>query len=152
MPPAAVTLSGVQLDRLLHSSQGPVARTVLVICNETRELARSKIRPSMVRAGENYGRRGSLRDSYVVRMVGGGDGMVGSPLPQSVFVEVGTEPHIISAPGRGPGSKKAKALRFYSQREGAFVFRKLVHHPGTKAQHPLTRSLVEVLTTHLPHP
>lgn len=149
MPAPGVTLSGVELERLLRGPNGPVARTVYRILTETKELAREKVRPSRVRAGPEYGRRLSLRDSYVVRMLSGGEGIVGSPLPQAEFVEKGTDPHIIEAPGRGPNSRNAKALRFYSQRAGWFVFRKRVHHPGTKAQHILSRSLTEAIRNHL---
>lgn len=136
---------------MLHGPEGPVWRTVLAVGNTTRELAREKVRPGSVGAGGNYGRTGHLRDSYVVRMMEGAVCLVGSPLKQGLFVEVGTEPHIIVP-------KKAKALRFYSVRiatarglgPGAVLHFKRVHHPGTKPQNILTRSLVEAVVAHLP--
>lgn len=144
-----VVLSGVALDRLLAGPDGAVARTVHRIATDTVSLARAKVRPGSVGAGENFGRRNHLRDSYVARMLEGGEAMVGSPLPQSVWVENGTEPHIIEA-------KRAKSLRFYSVRianaqgkgPATALFFKRVHHPGTKAQHILTRSVREAIAHH----
>lgn len=148
--PAPVALNAVALDELLHGVDGPVWRTVLAVGNTTRELAREKVRLGSVGAGENYGRRGHLRDSYVVRMLPGAECLVGSPLKQAAFVELGTDPHDIVP-------VKAKALRFYSVRiaqaqskgPGTALFFKRVHHPGTEAQHILTRSLVEAIVEHL---
>lgn len=152
MPPDVV-LNGVALDALLRGPEGPVARTILAVANDTRELARSKVRPGSVGAGENYGRRGHLRDSYVVRMMEGAEALVGSPLKQAEFVEKGTQPHDIVP-------RTARVLRFYSVKIagalgkplGSPLFFKRVHHPGTKPQHILTRSLVEAIArrTHIP--
>lgn len=150
LPGGRVALSGTAIDELLYSDAGPVFRTVEAVANETMELARSKVRPGSVGAGPGYGRRGHLRDSYVVRMLAGAEALVGSPLPQAEFVEKGTKPHLIVP-------RKAKALRFYSVRianaqgkpPATALYFRAVHHPGTHPQHILTRSLVEALARHV---
>lgn len=50
--------------------------------------------------------------------------------PQAEFTEKGTRPHVIRP-------RRAKALRFVSG--GRTVFARVVHHPGTKAQHWFSR-------------
>ena len=57
-----------------------------------------------------------------------GVGIVGNNLLYAPFVEFGTGPHDIRP-------KKAKALYFNGR------FAKVVHHPGTKGQHPAERGL-----------
>ena len=47
------------------------------------------------------------------------------------YVEFGTSPHIITP-------KRAKALHWIS--EGKHIFRKKVHHPGTKGQYFMKRA------------
>lgn len=152
MPPTgAVVLSGVALDELLRGPAGPVYLTVHRIATDTVGIARSKVRPGSVGAGPNFGRRGHLRDSYVSRMLEGCEALVGSPLPQALFVEEGTVPHDIVP-------KTAKALRFYSVRiagaqgkpPATALFFKRVHHPGTKAQHILVKSVAEAIEMNLP--
>ena len=147
-----LVLSGVALDRMLRGPQGPVYATVHRIVSETAVLARAKVRPSSVSTTPEFGRGGHLRDSYVSRMLEGGEGMAGSPLPQAAFVERGTVPHVIVP-------RKAKALRFYSVRianaqgkpPATALYFKRVHHPGTKAQHILARSMIEAIERNLAH-
>lgn len=151
MPEGGVVLSGVELDRLLAGPEGAVYLMLHKIATDAVGLARAKVRPGSVGAGPNFGRRGHLRDSYVSRMMTDGI-LVGSPLPQAVWVEDGTEPHDIVP-------KTKKALRFYSVRiaqaqgkgPGAPLFFKRVHHPGTKAQHILAKSVAEAIEANLPH-
>ena len=61
-----------------------------------------------------------------------GVGVVGNTTVYAPMVEFGTKPHDIEP-------KKGKALRFKGR--GGFVFAKIVHHPGTKGQHPAERGL-----------
>ena len=52
------------------------------------------------------------------------------------YVEYGTRPHMIYP-------RKARALRF--EVRGKVIFAKYVHHPGTKPQYVMRRSVEEVL-------
>lgn len=61
----------------------------------------------------------------------GGTARIGSALDYSVFVEMGTQPHIIRSKGN-------HALR---NKETGEVFGRVVHHPGTPAQPFMRRAL-----------
>ena len=58
-----------------------------------------------------------------------------NPVEYAPYIEEGTRPHKIRA-------RNAKYLRFVVG--GQVVYAKEVHHPGTKAQHVLTRAVREV--------
>jgi hypothetical protein len=64
----------------------------------------------------------------------GAIGVVGSASPIALFIEEGTRPHEIRA-------VRAKALAFNLGEGGPLVFAKVVHHPGTKAQHIFANTL-----------
>jgi len=61
-----------------------------------------------------------VEDSKPVRVV--------SAAPHAIYVELGTEPHVIEP-------KNAKALRF--EIDGKVVFARRVFHPGTEAQYAM---------------
>lgn len=58
-----------------------------------------------------------------------------NPVEYAPYIEEGTKPHIIRP-------RKAKALRF--KIGGRIVFAQIVHHPGTKAQHILSKATRQV--------
>jgi hypothetical protein len=64
----------------------------------------------------------------------GAIGVVGSASPIALFIEEGTKAHEIRA-------VRAKALAFSLGEGGPMVFAKVVHHPGTKAQHIFANTL-----------
>lgn len=136
--PDRLIIDGAAVQRLLTGAQGPVARELEYVGSAVQTGARARIRPSQVRgAGGGL----SLRDSLVKRLITGPwlTMRVIAQKPYAYLLHEGTEPHEIR-PRRG------KALRFYSQRAAGFVFAKVVHHPGTKANRYLTESTREVFT------
>lgn len=124
------------MQQLLTGPQGPVARELEYVGSAVQAGARARIRPSHVRGAEGGL---SLRDSLVKRLLTGTwlTMRVIAQKPYAFFVHEGTEPHEIRP-------RNAKALRFYSQRAGTFVFAKVVHHPGTKPNRYLTDTTREV--------
>lgn len=66
----------------------------------------------------------SVKDKTTHQVTGNRSAVIRNEHHAGVFLEEGTDPHIITA-------KNAKALRF--EIGGKVIFRKSVHHPGTKA-------------------
>lgn len=129
-------IDGAAIHQLLTGPHGPVARELEFVGSAVQAGARARIRPSQVRgAGGGL----SLRDSIVKRLLTGEwlTMRVIAQKPYAYFVHEGTEPHTIFA-------RQAKALRFYSQRAGGFVFAKVVHHPGTRPNRYLTDATREL--------
>lgn len=120
--PDRVIIDGAAVQRLFNSPQGPVVRELEYIGSAVQVGARARIRPSQVRS-EGL----SLRDSIVKRLVPSTWPTMRLIAQKSYayFLHEGTEPHDIAP-------RAARALRFYSQRVGGFVFARIVHHPGTK--------------------
>ena len=75
----------------------------------------------------------SKREVTTVRGVGW---QVFNPVPYAEYIENGTRPHVIR-PKRQDGT-----LRF--RIGGKVVYAKIVHHPGTKAQHVLAKATRQV--------
>lgn len=83
-------------------------------------------------------RTGRYRDGFQVKrnFTARGPGwQVFNPVEYAPYIEEGTRPHVIRP-------KRAKALRFVV--DGRVVYARIVHHPGTKAQHVLARAVREV--------
>lgn len=130
-----LTIDGAALQQLLTGPQGPVVAELEYLGSAVQTGARAMIRPSQVRS-EGL----SLRDSIIKRLVPGGEPsmhVIGDK-PYAYFLHEGTSAHEIRP-------RKAKALRFYSQSAGGFVFAKIVHHPGTEALPYLTQPLAEAV-------
>jgi hypothetical protein len=85
---------------------------------------------------------GTLRDSWELSpvLLAGDVATVAveSEDPVAVHVEESTRPHLIRARSVG-------ALRFPSG--GDFVYRRVVHHPGTQGQHMLRDTMAEIEVT-----
>lgn len=120
--PDRIVVDGAAVQRMFNSPQGPVVRELEYVTSAIQVGARARIRPSQVRSDGL-----SLRDSMVKRfLIGGWPTMrLIAQKSYAIFVHEGTPPHEIRP-------KAARALRFYSQRAGGFVFARIVHHPGTK--------------------
>jgi hypothetical protein len=78
----------------------------------------------------------SLKDNTKTRVIRSGSGKILRirwTKPYAGYVEDGTRPHRISIHevGGGSGSTRGKALRFKG-RDGKWVFRRAVNHPGTR--------------------
>ena len=67
----------------------------------------------------------------------GESAMIYATAPYAAFVEDGTKPHVIEA-------RNAKALRFRGK-DGQFIFRKRVNHPGTAPRKFMERALRETV-------
>lgn len=131
-----LVIDGAALHELLTGPDGPVVQELEYMGSAVQTGARSMIRPSMVRTDAGL----SLRDSIVKRLVPGTEPsmhVIGNK-PYAYFVHEGTGAHEIR-----PRTKKA--LKFYSGSAGGFVFAKVVHHPGTRANPYLTQPLEQVL-------
>lgn len=130
-------IDGAALQQLLTGEQGPVVQELEYLGSAVQMGARAMIRPSQVRgAGGGL----SLRDSIVKRLIPGAEPsmLVVGNKPYAYYLHEGTAAHDIRP-------RQKKALRFYSQSAGGFVFAKVVHHPGTKPLPYLTQPLAEAL-------
>ena len=77
---------------------------------------------------------GRLSGSYQWEKLGPMSYAIGSNVAYRWFVIGGTDPHIIEA-------TTAKALHFFWEQAGGFVFFKSVQHPGTQANPFIDRAL-----------
>lgn len=130
------------LQSFISSPQGPIVKSLIRRGTLVQNAAKLQIRLGHVGGGEKgvKGALGNLRNTIVKRTLPP-DGTtqapfvrVGSAHPIALIHHNGTRPHIIRP-------RKAKMLRFYSQKGGAFVFRSVVHHPGTRPNRYLTDNL-----------
>jgi len=108
-----------------------------------------KLLPGLVRAAVDYGyalmcarapvRSGRLLGS-IEKRVQGLEGSVGPTVPYAVYVEYGTAPHEIR-----PVFSKVLAFEV----NGRMVFSPIVHHPGTKPN-PFVRKTMEDVQRKIP--
>ena len=103
---------------------------------EVTKITRRVLNRARVLAPVRTGRlRSSGRLDILITSVGP-TGKVTFPVSYARFVHEGTRAHVIRA-------KKKKALKFKG-RGGGFVFRKQVHHPGTRARPFVEQALQEI--------
>jgi hypothetical protein len=139
-----VILNPGAMAQLLKGPTGPVYRDLQV--KGARVLAQARIECPKSAAGPSVpndrrrGRKrqpGDLARSQVMRN-GSYNGepavFVGTQDPIGAFVHEGTVPHLILP-------KNGKHLVFYWGRAGRVVYLKQVHHPGSKPNRWLIRSL-----------
>jgi hypothetical protein len=126
-------LGRVDLDLRSNSHLNAVASRAAL--PEVTKITRRVLTRAKILAPVRTGRlRSSGRMDIKITNVGP-SGSVTFPVSYAQFVHEGTRAHIIRA-------KKKKVLKFKG-RSGAFVFRKVVHHPGTRARPFLQRALEE---------
>lgn len=139
-----VTINPAQLQALLQSPSGPVARDLIRRGNRVKVKAQQLVgvyRPPDAYSAASRGRRpGTLRDSIVSRLaVGGTHGLavlVGSEDKMAMWHHEGTVPHVIAA-------RRKPRLVFFWPRVGKVVYLKRVSHPGTQPNRYLTLALSE---------
>lgn len=121
----------------LAKAGGPIYRWVFVVCMRVDARTKQKLSNDMVKV-----RTGNLRSSQAppilstpgTRIVA----IIQNTASYALMVHNGTRPHEIL-----PRSKRA----LYFQMNGAPVFARRVHHPGTSARPFLRDSLVEVFAS-----
>ncbi|MEU1815133.1 hypothetical protein ABZ543_08040 [Streptomyces roseifaciens] len=119
---AEVRIEPGRIARFLRLRSGPAARA----------LAKRTERVAGIAEREAPGRMGSFISWRIEEGPGGLQGVVICDHPATLFVLLGTRPHIIRP-------RRAKALRFTV--DGQVVFAKLVRHPGTQPNNFLGRAL-----------
>lgn len=136
-----VHLNGQAIQRILESPDGPVARHLMVIGDEVKQEARTRVGVSSPAARETRaGGSQHLRDTIVKRLVHGSGGLaihVGSEEDHAHLHHEGTRPHTIEP-------VRARALRFTGP-GGTVIFAVRVQHPGTRPNRYLTDAANAVL-------
>ena len=131
-----VIMDPVAVASFLRSPNGPVLESLIRRATRVQEAAVRQVRLGHIHGG-NTG-RGNLRSSIVKRIVPDSNGnpsvLVGSDNPIAMLHHQGTRPHVIRP-------RNTKYLRFFSNNANAFVFAKIVHHPGTQPNRYLTDNL-----------
>ena len=122
-----VTFSGLKIEELKLESN------IKQLIQNLAEYAERTMR------SEAPERTGGLKSS-IKRKVKGYSAEIGPEAPYSIFVELGTRPHVITP-------VYAHALRF--EVGGEIVFAKLVHHPGTKPN-PFMKRTADRTVKHIP--
>lgn len=130
-------LGRVDLDLRSNSHLNAVASRAAL--PEVTKITRRVLTRAKILAPVRTGRlRASGRMDIKITHVGP-SGSVTFPVSYAQFVHEGTRAHIIRA-------KKKKVLRFRGA-TGQFVYRREVHHPGTRARPFLQRALEEIAPT-----
>ena len=122
-----VTFSGLKIEELKLES------TIKQLIQNLAEYAERTMR------SEAPERTGRLKSS-IKRKVKGYSAEIGPETPYSIFVELGTRPHVITP-------VYAHTLRF--EVGGEMVFTKIVHHPGTKPN-PFVRRTADKTMNFIP--
>lgn len=131
--PSKITFRQPAVDKLLHSEDGPVGRSLKRRAKGVQRLAKMQVGVDT----------GALKKSIVVsiprRSALGQKISVGSPLKYALLHHDGSRPHTIT-----PKSPRT-ALRFPDRRSGAkrgaVVYAVRVEHPGTKPNRYLMDNL-----------
>ncbi|WP_295440961.1 hypothetical protein [uncultured Thiodictyon sp.] len=120
------------LGRLLSQPAAVVKRASILAAKRAAEVYVDAMH-EYIRAGRAYTPRPPVAGQTIEQGLGWhaqGDGaVIYSQTPHGVYVEFDTRPHLIAPrPGR-------KALRWFGGGPGGgMLIRRVVHHPGTKAQ------------------
>lgn len=124
------------LHDLLDSPNGELGRLTQRIALRTRTNAEQAAVAKTKRSDRNHLH---YRDSFGVRSLGGVNREIYSSSEVAAWLELGTQPHIISP---RPGG----ALRFVIGGRVVFVKHpRVVHHPGTKPLSILTNALFDAV-------
>jgi hypothetical protein len=132
-------LNQAEIDKMLRSPSGMVARDLVVRATRVQLAAQQQIRLGHVHAGPTNFRKGvgNLRTSVRKRLVpssgrGGPSVIVGSDDPIAMIYHQGSKPHVIKP-------RRARVLVFWTGTGKVITHR--VNHPGTQPNRYLTDNL-----------
>jgi hypothetical protein len=130
-----VRLDNRALQQVLSGSQGPVARHLIERSEAVRQEAKRRVGYDTTPGRDTS--EPHLRDVIVKRFVSAAGsfavlvGVWGKQAQRALWHHEGTGPHEIRP-------RNATVLRFRPKGSAAFVFARIVHHPGTRANKFLT--------------